>query len=67
LVIRLKSGERPLSVVIARNDDMRRRRIAVEAGKGAATLDFSSEPGTIEIGGERANGDPRWDSAWRRC
>ncbi len=65
LVIELKSDGRPVSLVIARNDEGRRRRIEVATGEGAATLDFSSEPGTIEIAGERANGDPLWESAPR--
>ena len=65
LAIELKSDGRPVSLVVARNDEGRRRQIEVATGKGAAILDFSSEPGTIEIAGKRTKGDPLWESAPR--
>lgn len=65
LDIKLRSGGRPVSVLMARNDAGRRRWIEFKAGVGPATLEFTTEPGTIEIGNERQNGDPSWDSAPR--
>lgn len=63
--IKLRSDDRPLWLSVARNDAGRRRRIEIEGGGGAATLDFATEPGTIELAAERKNGDPEWDSAPR--
>jgi hypothetical protein len=65
LEIGLQSGERPVSLVVARNDDVRRRLIETITGNGVATLDFTNEPGTIGISRDRLNGDPRWDTAPR--
>ena len=65
LEISLRSAGRPVSLSIARNDDGRRRRIEVDTDNGVAALDFASEPGMIEISGNRTNGDPQWDSAPR--
>ena len=63
--INLRSAGRPISLLVARNADGRRRLIEVETDKGVAALDFANEPGTIKISGSLANGDPQWDSAPR--
>jgi predicted dehydrogenase len=65
LEINLRSAGRSVSLVVARNADSRQRRIEIDADNGAAALDFANEPGTVEISGNRTNGDPRWDSALR--
>jgi predicted dehydrogenase len=65
LEISLRSAGRPVSLLIARNDDGRRRRIEVDTDNGVAALDFATEPGMIQISGNRTNGDPQWDSAPR--
>lgn len=66
LAIEAQAQERPVSLLIARNDERRRRHIEVETAAGvAATLDFADEPGFIDIAGKRVNGDPQWDTALR--
>jgi predicted dehydrogenase len=60
-----QSGGRPVSLILARNDEGRRRYIEIVADAGSATLDFSSEPGSIGISGVSENGDPLWHSAPR--
>jgi predicted dehydrogenase len=66
LEINLRSAGRPVSLLVARNnEDGRRRRIEVDTDNGVATLDFATEPGVIEISGNRTNGDPQWDGAPR--
>jgi hypothetical protein len=65
LEIGLQSAGRPVSLVVARNDDVRRRLIEIVTGNGVATLDFANEPGTIGISGDRRNGDSLWDTAPR--
>ena len=65
LAIEAQANGRPVSLLIARNDEGRQRRIEVETDDGVATLDFADEPGFIDIAGRRVNGDPRWDTALR--
>ncbi len=65
LNITLRANGRPVSVLLARNDTGRRRRIEFHADAGAAMLEFATEPGTIEIADQRQNGDPLWDRAPR--
>jgi hypothetical protein len=65
LAIEAQANGRPVSLLIARNDEGRRRRIEVETDDRVATLDFADEPGFIDIAGERVNGDPQWDTALR--
>lgn len=65
LVIEAQANGRPVSMLMARNDQGRRRRIEVETENGVASLDFTAEPGFIEIAGRRVNGDPQWDTALR--
>jgi predicted dehydrogenase len=65
LEIGLRSGERPVSLLVARDDGGRRRLIEIVTDNGPMTLDFAKEPGTIGTAGERRNGDPQWDTAPR--
>lgn len=65
LAVEAESEGRPVSIIIGRNDQDRRRLIEVETEAGPATLDFSDEPGIIKIAGVRRTGDPLWDSAPR--
>jgi predicted dehydrogenase len=65
LEIGLQSGGRPVSLVVARNDDVRRRLIEIVTDNGVATLDFANEPGTIGTSLDRRNGDPLWQTAPR--
>jgi len=65
LEIGLQSGARPVSLLVARNDDGRRRLIEIVTDNGVATLDFANEPGTIATSHERRNGDPLWDTTPR--
>jgi predicted dehydrogenase len=65
LAIEAQADRRPVSLLIARNDEGRRRRIDVEIDGRVAALDFADEPGFIEIAGARVNGDPRWGTALR--
>jgi predicted dehydrogenase len=65
LEIGLLSGEWPVSLLVARNDDSRRRLIEIVTDNGTVTLDFAKEPGTIGASLERRNGDPLWDTAPR--
>jgi predicted dehydrogenase len=65
LAIDLQSSERPVSLLVARNDDGRRRQIEIVTDCGLATLDFANEPGIVSLDLDRSNGDPLWDSAPR--
>lgn len=65
LAIEVQAHGRPVSLLIARNDEGRRRHTEVETAAGVATLDFADEPGFIDIAGARVNGDPQWDTALR--
>lgn len=65
LAIEAQSGGRPVSLLIARNDERRRREIEVQIDDRVVTLDFSSEPGFVDISGFRSDGDPLWDTALR--
>ncbi|MGY4472642.1 Gfo/Idh/MocA family oxidoreductase [Bradyrhizobium sp. USDA 3364] len=65
LAIEAQANGLPVSLLIARNDNGRQRRIEVETGKGVAVLDFADEPGVIDFAGTRVNGDPRWSTALR--
>ncbi|WP_375783115.1 Gfo/Idh/MocA family oxidoreductase [Bradyrhizobium sp. Pha-3] len=65
LAIEAQANGLPVSLLIARNDQGRQRRIEVETEKGVAVLDFAEEPGVIDIAGTRANGDPQWTTALR--
>lgn len=65
LAIEAQSGGRPVSLLIARNDERRRREIEAQIDGRVVTLDFSSEPGFVDISGLRSNGDPLWDTALR--
>jgi hypothetical protein len=65
LAIEAQANGRPVSLLIARNDERRQRWIEVETVDGVAALDFADEPGFIAIAGRRVNGDPRWDTALR--
>jgi hypothetical protein len=61
----VRSNGRLVSLLIARNDQGRQRRIEIETDDRVATLDFADEPGFIDIAGSRVNGDPRWNTALR--
>jgi hypothetical protein len=65
LAVEARSGGRPISVIMARNDEGRQRQIMAMTDAGPATLDFSNEPGLIDVSGVQENGDPLWDSAPR--
>ena len=65
LAIEAQANRRPVSLLIARNDQDRQRRIEVKTDHRVATLDFADEPGFIDIAGSRVDGDPRWDTALR--
>lgn len=65
LVVEAQSEGRPVSLIMARNDEGRRRQIEVVTDAGPAALDFTTEPGFMDISGTRENGDPLWDSAPR--
>jgi len=65
LAIEARANGRPVSLLIARNDERRRREIEVLIDDRVATLDFASEPGFIDVSGASANGDPLWDSSPR--
>jgi predicted dehydrogenase len=65
LRIEAQANGRPVSLLMARNDEGRRRHIEVETADRVATLDFADEPGFIDVAGTRVNGDPQWDSALR--
>lgn len=65
LVIEALSEGRPVSLIMARNDEGRRRQIEVVTEAGPVVLDFATEPGFINILGNRENSDPLWDSAPR--
>jgi predicted dehydrogenase len=65
LAVEAGSAGRPISLVIARNAEGRRRQIEIVTETGPATLDFSAEPGFIDVAGVRQDGDPLWNSAPR--
>lgn len=65
VVIPLTLDGRPCRVTLQRNGPARLRRVTVETGGGAASLDFSSEPGTIQLGQEVVSGDDQWAVARR--
>jgi predicted dehydrogenase len=65
LAVEADSLGRPVSLILARNDEGRHRRIEIATDAGPAILDFSEEPGFIQLASERRNGDPQWDSAPR--
>jgi predicted dehydrogenase len=65
LVVEARSEGRPVSLIMARNDEGRRRQIEVVTEAGPAALDFATQPGFMDISGTRENGDPLWDSAPR--
>lgn len=65
LAVEAQSEGRPICLIMARNGQARRRQIEVVAEAGSATLDFSDEPGFIDVSGVRENGDPLWNSAPR--
>ena len=65
LVVEAQSEGRSVSLTLARNDEGRRRQIEVMTEAGPAVLDFTTEPGFMDISGTRENGDPLWDSAPR--
>lgn len=65
IAVEAQSEGLPVSLIIARNDESRQRRIEVTAETGQATLDFSNEPGLIDVSGVLENGDPLWNSAPR--
>ena len=61
----LAVGPWPCAVTLERNAAMRRRRIVVRGARGTATLDFSTEPGTITVGAATWDADPLWSRATR--
>lgn len=65
LAVEAQSEGRSISLILARNDEHRRRHIEVVTEAGRATLDFSNEPGFIGVSGVQENGDPLWNSAPR--
>lgn len=65
LGVNARSEDRAISLVVARNDEGRRRRIDVVTETGSAVLDFASEPGFVDISGVQENGDPLWNDAPR--
>jgi hypothetical protein len=65
LAIGLQSRKRSVSLLVARDDDGRRRQIEIVTDRGLATLDFANEPGIVSISLDQRNGDPLWDSAPR--
>jgi len=65
LAIEAQANGLPVSLLIARNDQGRQRRIEVETESGVAILDFADEPGVIDIAGTRMDGDPQWTTALR--
>lgn len=65
LEVQARSEGRPVSLIIARDDVSRQRRIEAVTESGPATLDFSNEPGLIDVSGIQENGDPLWNSAPR--
>ncbi|MCC8979259.1 Gfo/Idh/MocA family oxidoreductase [Bradyrhizobium acaciae] len=65
LAIEAQANGLPVSLLIARNDQGRQRRIEVETESGVAILDFADEPAVIDIAGTRMNGDPQWTTALR--
>lgn len=60
LAIDLMLGSTPCSILLARNGDSRRRVFQVQTAQDRASLDFSQEPGTIEIGTTSECADPLW-------
>ena len=60
LAIDLMLGSTPCSILLARNGDSRRRVFEVQTAQDRASLDFSQEPGTIEIGTTSECADPLW-------
>jgi hypothetical protein len=65
LEIGLRSRQRPVVLVLARDDEGRQRRIEIATARDQAILHFANEPGMIDISGQQRNGDPLWDSAPR--
>ncbi|OKO82014.1 Gfo/Idh/MocA family oxidoreductase [Bradyrhizobium sp. NAS96.2] len=65
VAIEAEANGLPVSLLLARNDQGRQRRIEVETESGVAVLDFADEPGVIDIAGTRVNGDPHWMTALR--
>lgn len=56
----LDAGGVPVDARLQRAASARRRVVEARAGGGVLTLDFSSEPGTIEAGGRVEDADPLW-------
>jgi predicted dehydrogenase len=63
LEVKARSEGRSISLIIARNQAGRQRRIDVATETASAVLDFSNEPGIIDVSGVHENGDPLWNDA----
>jgi predicted dehydrogenase len=61
--IQADARETSISIAIARDATRRYRAITVEGDVGVCRLDFSQEPGVIEMpDGSRLDGDPFWET-----
>ena len=60
--IQIMVGEIPCYITLERNGATRKRFMEVTVSGKMMKLDFSTEPGVIQIGSEKINGDPEWQT-----